>query len=72
MCEMEIGSRTLLKFVIRTMTRLSFSILTNSAFGKVYMGIIAKDSNTYPLPSFFNSWANNSNIKANVNRYPLN
>jgi hypothetical protein len=56
MCEMEIGSRTLLKFVITTMTRLSFSILTNSAFGKVYVGIIAKGSNTYPLPSFFNSW----------------
>jgi hypothetical protein len=72
MCEMEIGSRTLLKFVITTMTRLSFSILTNSAFGKVYVGIIAKGSNTYPLPSFFNSWANNSNINANVNRYPLN
>jgi len=73
MCEMEIGSRTLLKFVITTMTPISFSILsTNSAFGKVYVRITANGSNSYPLPSFFNSWANNSNINANADRYPLN
>ena len=73
MCEMEIGSRTLLKFVITTMTPISFSILsTNSAFGKVYVGIIANASNNYPLSSFFNSWTNNSNIYANADRYPLN
>ena len=73
MCEMEIVPKTLLKFVISTMTPISFSILsTNSAFGEVYVGIIANASNNYPLSSFFNSWANNSNIYANADRYPLN
>jgi len=73
MCEMEIGSRTLLKFVITTMTPIYFSILsTNSAFGKVYVEITANANNNYPLPSFFDSWANNSNIYANADRYPVN
>lgn len=72
MCEMEIGSRTLLKFVITTMTPISFLILsTNSAFGKVYVGITANSSNTYPLPSFFNSWTNKTNVNANADKYPL-
>jgi hypothetical protein len=72
MCEMEIGSRTLLKFVITTMTPMSFSILsTNSAFGKVYVGITANASNTYPLPLFFNSWTNKTNVNANADKHPL-
>ena len=73
MCEMEIVSKTLLKFVCTTMIPISFSILsTNSALGKVYAEIIATASNNYPLSSFFNPWANNSNIYANADRYPLN
>jgi hypothetical protein len=74
MCEMEIVSKTLLKFVIiTTMIPISFSILsTSSAFGKVYVEITANASNNYPLSSFFNPWANNSNIYANADRYPLN
>jgi hypothetical protein len=73
MCEMEIVPKTLLKFVISTMIPICFSILgTNSAFGKVYVEITATASNNYPLSSFFNSWANNSNIYANADRYALN
>ena len=74
MCEMEIVSKTLLKFVIiTTMIPICFSILgTNSAFGKVYVEITANASNNYPLSSFFNPWANNPNIYANPDRYTLN
>jgi hypothetical protein len=73
MCEMEIVSKTLLKFVITTMFPISFSIpSTDLTFGKVYVEITANASNNYPLSSFFNSWANNSNIYANADRYPLN
>lgn len=72
MCEMELVPKALLKFVISTMTPISFSILsTNSAFGKVYVGITANASNTYPLPSFFNSWTNKTNVNANADKYPL-
>jgi hypothetical protein len=73
MCKMELVSKTLLKFVITTMIPISFSIPSkNSAFGKVCAVITTNGSSNYPLPSFFKSWANNSNIYANADRYPLN
>ena len=61
-CRMKHGTRLFLKFVITAiMVVISCSMIyTNSAFGKINIGIASNSTSTHPLPSFLNSSANSS------------
>ena len=72
MCEKELSSRALLKFVIPTLIPISFSVLgTNSDYDNVNLDITRNASNTYALTSLSFSWTINSTEYASAEKHHL-
>ena len=69
MCENELNSRALLKFVTPSLILNSFSVLgTNSDFDNINPDITQNTSNAFPLTSLFSSWTINSNEYASADK----